>query len=246
MWGRCSASNRSVHCRTPVGLAHHSVVTLYRMPDADVVAAAVARNTRRLRTARGWSLDQFAARCGVSKGMLVHLEQARTNPSLGTMCKIAETLGVSLAALVELDEAPVVRVVEPGESVQLWTGAEGSAGDLQVGSDERDHVELWRWTLAAGDSHGSEAHADGTRELLHVVDGTLTLEVDGVAHTVVAGGAALFHADRPHAYRNRCRRAVRFVLMVIQPDADLESDLKAWSGSGTDGSGATGPSESPA
>jgi transcriptional regulator with XRE-family HTH domain len=96
-------------------LAHHSVVTLYRMPDADVVAAAVARNTRRLRTARGWSLDQFAARCGVSKGMLVHLEQARTNPSLATMCKIAETLGVSLAALVELDEAPVVRVVDPGE-----------------------------------------------------------------------------------------------------------------------------------
>jgi len=228
-------------------LAHHSVVTLYRMPDADVVAAAVARNTRRLRTARGWSLDQFAARCGVSKGMLVHLEQARTNPSLGTMCKIAETLGVSLAALVELDEVPVVRVVEPGESVRLWTGAEGSAGDLQVGSDERDHVELWRWTMAAGDSHSSEAHAEGTRELLHVVDGTLTLEVDGVAHTVVAGGAALFHADRPHAYRNERRRAVRFVLMVIQPDADLESDLRAWaSGSGTDGSGATDPSESPA
>jgi transcriptional regulator with XRE-family HTH domain len=217
---------------------------LYRMPDADVVAAAVARNTRRLRTARGWSLDQFAARCGVSKGMLVHLEQARTNPSLGTMCKIAETLGVSLAALVELDEAPVVRVVQPSEAVELWTGADGSAGDLQLGSDERDHVELWHWTLAAGDAHSSEAHADGTRELLHVVDGTLTLEVDGVAHAVVAGGAALFHADRPHVYRNERRRAVRYVLIVIQPDADLESDLKTWaSGIGTDGSEAIDPAD---
>ena len=49
---------------------------------------------RRLRTAKGWSLDQLAARSGVSKGMLVHLEQARTNPSLGTLCKVAETLGI--------------------------------------------------------------------------------------------------------------------------------------------------------
>jgi transcriptional regulator with XRE-family HTH domain len=192
------------------------------MPDASVVAAAVARNTRRLRTDRGWSLDQLASRSRVSKGMLVQVEGARTNPSLGTMCKIAETLGVSLAALVELHEAPSVRVVQPAETVRLWAGLEGSVGDLLVGSDERDHTELWRWTLAPGDRHASEAHVEGTRELLHVVDGTLTLEVDGLDHTVPAGGAALCHADRPHAYRNDRRRPVRFVMVVLQPDADLD------------------------
>src|SRR5215831_19499780 len=85
------------------------------MTSPEAVAAAVARNTRRLRHARGWSLDQLAQRSGVSKGMLVHLEAARTNPSLGTLCKVAETLDVSLAGLVELHEAPVVRVVAPSQ-----------------------------------------------------------------------------------------------------------------------------------
>jgi transcriptional regulator with XRE-family HTH domain len=201
---------------------HRSVGTMHRMPDPSVVAAAVARNTRRLRAVRGWSLDQLASRSGVSKGMLVHVEAARTNPSLGTMCKIAETLGVSLAALVELHEAPAVRVVRPVETARLWAGLEGSAADLLVGSDERDHAELWHWTLAPGDRHASEAHVDGTREMLHVVEGTLTLEVDGVAHTVVAGGAALYHADRPHAYGNDRKRPVRFVMLVLQPNADLD------------------------
>ena len=101
-------TDRSEHSSSPVALLHHPVS--YDAPHArcpTAVAAAVARNTRRLRTCRGWSLDQLASRSGVSKGMLVHLEGARTNPSLGTMCKIAETLGVSLAALVELHEAPV-------------------------------------------------------------------------------------------------------------------------------------------
>ena len=195
---------------------------MHRMPDAAAVAAAVARNTRRLRTERGWSLDQLATRSGVSKGMLVHVEGTRTNPSLGTMCKIAETLGVSLAALVELDEAPAVRVVQPAETVRLWSGREGSTADLLVGSDERDHTELWRWTLAPGERHASEAHIDGTREMLHVVDGTLTLEVAGVAHTVAAGGAALYHADRPHAYGNDRKRPVSFVMVVLQPDPDLD------------------------
>jgi transcriptional regulator with XRE-family HTH domain len=164
------------------------------VPSPEAVAAAVARNTRRLRTARGWSLDHLASRSGVSKGMLVHLEQARTNPSLGTLCKIAETLGVSLAGLVELHEAPAVRVVLPTEVVRLWSSDSGSSGDLLVGSDEREHV----------------------------VAGTLTLEVDGTAHVVPAGGAALFQSDRPHAYGNAGDRTARLVMVVLQPDADLD------------------------
>jgi transcriptional regulator with XRE-family HTH domain len=192
------------------------------MPDAEAVATAVARNTRRLRTARRWSLDQLATRSGVSKGMLVHLEQARTNPSLGTLCKVAETFGVSLAVLVELHEAPAVQIVGPREAVQLWTGREGSSGTLLAGSDERDHLELWRWTLASGDAHRSEEHAPGTREMVHVLDGTLTLEVDGTSHDVTAGGAAVYHADRPHAYRNDGDDPTSFVMVVLQPDADLD------------------------
>src|SRR4029453_304034 len=144
------------------------------MPDADAVAAAVARNMRDLRAARGWSLDQLAARSGGSKGMLVHLEQGRTNPSLGTLCKLAETFGLTLASLVELHEAPVVRVVRPNETVELLASDKGSSGRLLVGSDEREHVEMWHWALAPGDSSRSEAHADATRQLLHVGAGPLT------------------------------------------------------------------------
>jgi transcriptional regulator with XRE-family HTH domain len=215
---------------------------MHRMPSPEAVAVAVARNTRRIRTARGWSLDQLAARSGVSKGMLVHLEQARTNPSLGTLCKVAETLGVSLAGLVELHEAPVVRVVQPAEVVRLWESEAGSAGDLLVGSDERDHLELWHWTLAPGDDHASEPHAAGTREMVHVVAGTLTLSVDGSDHAVPAGGAVLFHADRPHSYRNGGTRAVKLVMVVLQPDADLDewtSDVAGQATAGDDPRGDT-------
>ncbi len=187
------------------------------MPDADEVAAAIARNARKLRTERQWSLDHLAGRSGVSKGMLVQIEQARTNPSIGTLCRLADAYGVTLAQIVELSDTASVRVVGPDEVVRLWDGEEGSVGDLLVGADRREHVELWRWTLAPGDSHESEGHLEGTREMMAVLSGTLTLDVDGTEYPVRAGGAVLFDGDRPHAYRNDHKRPLDAVLVVIQP-----------------------------
>ena len=187
------------------------------MPDPDEVAAAIARNARDLRGERQWSLDQLATRSGVSKGMLVQIEQARTNPSIGTLCRLADAFGVSLAQLVELSAGSTVRVVDASEVVRLWDGPDGSAGDLLVGTDRSEHVELWRWNLAGGVDHDSEGHHPGTRELLAVLSGTLTLEVDGEEHRVESGGAVMFDADRPHRYRNTHKRALDLVLVVVQP-----------------------------
>jgi transcriptional regulator with XRE-family HTH domain len=187
------------------------------VPDADEVAAAIARNARDLRGARQWSLDHLAQRAGISKGMLVQIEQARTNPSIATLCRLADAFGVTLAQLVELDDGASVRVVRPDEVVRLWSGDAGSAGDLLAGTDRSEHVELWRWHLAAGDTHDSDGHLGGTKELIAVLAGTLTLDVDDTAHRVEAGGAVMFDADRPHRYRNAHKRPLDMVLVVVQP-----------------------------
>ena len=199
------------------GRSGRRVRYLERVPDADEVAAAIARNTRDLRTDRQWSLDHLASRSGVSKGMLVQIEQSRTNPSIATLCRIADAFGVTLANLVELSDGATVRIVEPGDVVRLWSGGEGSGGDLLVGTDRVEHVELWRWRLAPGDRHEASGHIEGTRELLTVISGTLTLEVDDEEHLVRAGGAVLFDADRPHTYRNDHKRPLDLVLTVVQP-----------------------------
>ncbi len=187
------------------------------MPDADEVAAAIARNTRDLRAERQWTLDQLATRSAISKGMLVQIEQARTNPSIATLCRLADAFGITLTQLVELSDGATVRVIEPAEVARLWTGAEGSGGDLLVGTDRREHVELWRWHLAAGDRHDSDGHVDGTRELLAVLAGTLTLEAGQDTHHIVAGGAVIFDAHGDHSYVNDHEQPLDLVLVVVQP-----------------------------
>jgi transcriptional regulator with XRE-family HTH domain len=189
------------------------------VPEPQDVNAAVGRNVRAQRTSLAWTLDDLAARSGVSKGMLSQVEQARTNPSVATICRLATALGVSIASLVEAPEGPSARVVRAEEAVTLWTGGhQDSWARLLVGSGTSQQVELWDVRMVAGDGYASEGHPSGTRELLLVIDGELTLELDGDPHQVGAGDAIAFVADRPHAYRNRGSAPLRYSLSVIHRD----------------------------
>lgn len=184
------------------------------MPEADQVAQTIARNLRGLRNQRSFTLDALAARSGVSRGMLIQVEQARTNPSIATLVRISEALGVSVAQLVETADAPAIRLARAADAVALWHGHPGSVSTLLLGSDPPDLVELWEWHLAPGDAYDGEAHQPGTRELIFVLEGRLTLAVGGEEAGAQAGDAVAFAADRPHGYRNHGATATRFVMVV--------------------------------
>ena len=69
------------------------------------------------------TLEDLLARAGVSKGMLLQVEQARTNPSVATICRLATALGVSIASLVEAPEVPGARVVRARRGSRSGPGA---------------------------------------------------------------------------------------------------------------------------
>jgi len=182
-----------------------------------VVARAIARNVRRLRTGRGYTLDELANRAGVSRGMLIQIEQDRTNPSVGTLVRVADALGASLAQLVEVSDAPAVRVVPAADAVPLWRGDRGGVATLLAGTGPPQPVELWQWRLEPGDSYSSQAHLAGTRELLHVLAGRLTLTVEDETHLIGPADTVLFSADREHRYANEADEQVRLVMAVSTP-----------------------------
>lgn len=181
----------------------------------DKIGDAVARTVRSLRAAHGWSLDQLAARSGVSKGVLVALERSRANPNLGTLIRISEALGVPLTRLVQVEEEPPVALFPANRQVVLWRGPSGGTGTLLAGSDPRPSVELWRWVLRPGETRASEPHTPGSREIVTVESGLLSLTVGGNGSQVAAGEAAVFHGDRPHSYANEGAEDLRYVLAVM-------------------------------
>jgi transcriptional regulator with XRE-family HTH domain len=185
--------------------------------DAAKLATAIGARVKQERQARGWTLDQLAAAASVSRRMVVSVEQGAVNPSVGTLLRLSDALGVGLPALVEPPEPKQVKVTRNGEGAELWQGAAGGRGVLVAGTNPPDVVELWDWSLGPADRHASEAHAAGTKELVHVLAGAITVEIDGQETSLETGDALAFPGDVDHAYANLHDEPARFSLAVYEP-----------------------------
>lgn len=191
------------------------------------LASAIGARIKQERQARRWTLDHLSETAGVSRRMLVNVEQGAANPSVGTLLRISDALGIGLPALVEPPEPKTVKVVRHGEGAALWTGESGGRGVLVAGSEPPDVLELWDWTMAPGDRHVSDAHKTGTQELLQVQQGTITLEVADQAVTLEAGDAVSFPGDLQHSYSNVRDEPARFSLAVFEPGVGSPSRSEA-------------------
>lgn len=181
------------------------------------LAAAIGARVRQERQARRWTLDQLAEAAGVSRRMVVNVEQGAANPSVGTLLRISDALGVGLPSLVERPQPRPVTVTRHGEGAVLWSGERGGRGVLVAGTEPPDVVELWDWTLGVGDAHLSEAHTAGTKELIQVQQGSVTVEVADQSVTLTEGDAITFPGDLTHSYANQGTQPARFSLAVFEP-----------------------------
>lgn len=178
----------------------------------------IGERVRARRHARGWTLDDLAAQSGVSRRMLVNVEQGTANASIATLLRLSEALGVGLPALVAPDEdGERLRVNRSGARPPLWTGDHGGRAILAAGTAEPDTLELWDWTLGPGDAHASEPHRAGTQELLAVLEGEVVVTVAGEEAVLRAGDAVAFRGDAVHGYRNEAPVPARFALTVQEP-----------------------------
>lgn len=186
------------------------------MPDHAEVAGAIARNLRRHRAARGWSLDVLAQRSGVSRTMLVQIEQERTNPTVWTLVRVADALRVSVAELIGPEQPAHVSVTRQGESPRLWGTPAGSRAVLLVGSGPAP-FELWEWLLRPGDTFATEAHVTGVREAVTVVAGRLALTVGQDTVELATGDAARYDGDLPHTLAAAGEQDCQVVMAVSVP-----------------------------
>ncbi len=185
--------------------------------DTADLAAAIGARVRQERHSRGWTLDQLAETAGMSRRMVVNVEQGAANPSVGTLLRISGALGVGLPALVDCPQRKPVKVTRHGDGAVLWSSESGGRGVLVAGTGPPNVVELWDWTLGPGDQHASEAHTPGTKELAQVQLGTVTVEVAGEPVTLGAGDAVTFPGDVAHGYANPGQQPARFSLTVFEP-----------------------------
>mgnify|MGYP003694691229 CR=1 FL=1 len=141
--------------------------------------------------------------------MLVQIESGEANPSIATLCKLAAALGASVADLVQLSGQHPAEVLPAAAPRLLWRGPKGGTATLLVGSAGPDMLELWSWELRPGERYDAPAHPQRHRGADSRQPGALALAFGEVNYVIAAGGSAVAHTDRPHAYACDGRKPVR-------------------------------------
>jgi transcriptional regulator with XRE-family HTH domain len=187
--------------------------------DSPDLTSTLARVLQSLRSERGWSLDQLVLRSGVSKGVLVTLEQGRSNPNLATLARIADAFGVPVTRLLDVSDEPVVRITGADDARTLWRGEAGGTGTILAATQPPWAAELWRWTVQPGERFGGDPHTPASRELIWVESGTVTLTVSGRSYQVGPGQCARFPGGMPHAYANEGTEPALMTMISVVPPA---------------------------
>jgi transcriptional regulator with XRE-family HTH domain len=174
---------------------------------------------RRERARRRLSLNELAAKAGVSRSMLSAVERGAKAPTVLVLDRIATGLDTSIARLLGEERA--------GRVVLLRHDAQDVARD-RAGWERRVlspvlpgvEFELMRTTIGAGvDAGAFSPHAPGSREYLAVERGTLCLTLDGVVHTLRAGDSIYYAGDCLHAFANPgSRPCVYYLAMDVAGD----------------------------
>ncbi|MET0284737.1 MAG: XRE family transcriptional regulator [Polyangiales bacterium] len=180
------------------------------------VLPMVAKNLRRLRTNKGFSLEKLARASGVSRAMLSQIELSRSAPTINTLWRIASALGIPFSALLGASDElqPTVLRSEGAARLSSADGSFQSRPLFPFGQGPRKS-EFYELRLAG---HGRElavAHPPGTVENLVVASGRLLLEAGGSRYALDASDAIVFQADVAHSYVNPdATECVMFLVMT--------------------------------
>lgn len=186
--------------------------------NADALTAQIGDNVRRLREQHDLSQEGLAEAADLSKGTVVAIEQHRSNPSIATLCALAEAFGVGLTNLLESPSGPMVKVRRHDDAIVLWSTDVGSQASLLLGTDAPNAVEVWEWHIEPGDGFDGTAHPRGTVEALRVTAGTVDVQV-GAHHLMGSVGDTIaFEAHEPHRYAASGDRAVTFTMWITVGD----------------------------
>ncbi|WFR61423.1 XRE family transcriptional regulator [Paenibacillus amylolyticus] len=173
----------------------------------------LAQNLKRLREQRKLSLDKVAEMSGISKTMLGQIERGESNPSIGTVWKIASGLKISFTVLIHEPKSDTTVVT--GDDIQLLMEDEGRVRIYpHFPFEEGRRFEIYMMEMDSQSALNAEPHIEGTEEFIMVFEGEVTIRVGSEEYTLNQGESIRFGADKPHAYVNSGVKTNRLNMVI--------------------------------
>lgn len=165
-------------------------------------AIDVGARLKAQRIKSGLTQRDLAGMAGVTNGMISMIEQNKHSPSVATLNRITDALGLSFAEFFSLDTgaAPPKVFFQPDEFTRL---VEGKLELRVVAGDRRAKaLQILHEVYQPGGDTGPEMLSHAGEEGGIVVSGEVEVTVGDQRRVLGTGDAYYFESDVPHRFRN--------------------------------------------
>lgn len=180
----------------------------------------IGAKVKAFRTAKKYTLKQLSEESGLSIGFLSQLERGLSSIAIDSLSKLADILGVSLSAFFdssdEIEKSPISR------SFELHC-SQISPQIIQylLNGNARDFTCLPRifhlMPFANSSPDNLEMNRHEGEEFIYVLEGVLTVFLDGVEYCLNPGDSVQIHSEVPHNWVNNTNRVVK-ILTINSPN----------------------------
>lgn len=183
-------------------------------PEADQMES-LAAELRARRLAQGMTLEQLAARSGVSRSMISKIERSDAVPSTVVLSRLAEALGATFAQLMLPAAERELIVIPAREQPVLRDAATGFTRRVLSPVLPGRGVDFVLNTLPPGAATGEfAAHRRGVEEYIFVLEGRLSARIGAQEVALEPGDSLFFEADAPHGFENPGETPCRYLLVI--------------------------------
>lgn len=179
----------------------------------EALSVDVASRLRELREARGISMRTLATKSGLSANALSMIERSKTSPSVSTLYKLADALGVSITAFfgVETEKKQIVYLKHDERTRMPFTRGvfEALGGEQFVG-----RVEPFMLMLESGASCGPHGMVHSGHEFVFCLRGQLDYFVEKDLFHLDAGDSLLFASKLSHRWRNPGNNVTNALIII--------------------------------
>ncbi|MGI8331526.1 helix-turn-helix domain-containing protein [Actinomadura scrupuli] len=193
------------------------------------MSGSVGQNVRRERMQAGLSVREMARRLGVSASFLSQFELGQSQATVSTLFAIATELNLSLDELLGHSVSPARQTAtdkngEPdaegakdtppvAEYLAFQTGVRWHRLTDEIGGDRIDFL-LTEYEPGADSAPADQPQQHKGNDYGYVLEGTLTIVINGERKQFTQGNAIAMRGDVPHRLLNETDELVRAIWFV--------------------------------
>lgn len=186
---------------------------------------SIGGKVRELRKERGLSLRTLAARTGFSPSFISQMEAEAVSPSIASLEKVAEELGVSLGQFFSSLESAPREVIRREERTEYESGWSRSTVELLADPAPGRKLSAVRITVESGGASGKHATFGMQEAVVLVLSGELLAHLGAQEIELCEGDTAYVSEGSGFSWENAGAREAVLVMVAAPGRGNLVSTL---------------------